>query len=204
MRVLEVSVADETVKRVDGTDTGKTLRQHLEDGRKKRSNAHTKFITDRFRGIQLSRADLTKAKLIMADLWGADLREADLSGADLRGAILRSADLTKAKLSGANLKGAQLIGADLSEAEYSIKTFWPEGFVIKDSGLILVEKDDSPREPMIINDGLPLTFLIERGQATAEEISELYAELDILYRMLGGSGITFKRAETREGVPSWL
>lgn len=46
----------------------------------------------------------------------------------------------------------------------------------------------------------PLTILINPGSATAQEIASLLTEISTLYRMLGGSGITFTRAEAREGV----
>lgn len=67
-----------------------------------------------FRGINLSRADLT-----LEGLNHANLKEADLSGAILNGVDLIGADLTKANLSGAKLLGADLSGAVLAEANLS-------------------------------------------------------------------------------------
>ncbi len=43
-----------------------------------------------------------------------------------------------------------------------------------------------------------LTVLIDPGDATAEDLSELFVELSTLYRMIGGSGIDFRITETRE------
>ncbi len=80
-----------------------------------------------FKGINLSRINLSKvslkrinlqgAILERADLKGAILEGADLKGADLKGAILEGADLKGAILEGADLKGAILEGADLKEAD---------------------------------------------------------------------------------------
>ena len=46
------------------------------------------------------------------------------------------------------------------------------------------------------------TLLIDPGSASAEEIAELYIELSALYRMLGGSGITFRVIDAKEPVPA--
>jgi hypothetical protein len=48
----------------------------------------------------------------------------------------------------------------------------------------------------------PLTFLVDPGEASPEEIGELLAEVSKLYRMVGGSGITFSMTDVRrpEGV----
>lgn len=47
-------------------------------------------------------------------------------------------------------------------------------------------------------DALALVLLLDPGTATAEEISELLYEFSTLYRMLGGSGITFTMTDARE------
>jgi ATP-dependent Clp protease ATP-binding subunit ClpC len=44
----------------------------------------------------------------------------------------------------------------------------------------------------------PLTLLIDPGDATSEEISELFLELSTLYRMVGGSGINFTIVDAKE------
>ena len=41
----------------------------------------------------------------------------------------------------------------------------------------------------------PLTFLIDPGTATAEELADIFQEISKLYRMIGGSGLDFKNAE---------
>lgn len=47
-------------------------------------------------------------------------------------------------------------------------------------------------------DSPPLVLLLDPGTATAEEISQLLFEFSTLYRMLGGSGITFTTTDARE------
>jgi len=47
-------------------------------------------------------------------------------------------------------------------------------------------------------DGPALVLLLDPGSATAEEIAELLYEFSTLYRMLGGSGITFSTTDARE------
>jgi len=47
---------------------------------------------------------------------------------------------------------------------------------------------------------LAVKILIEPGSATPEEIGEYLAELSLLYRMLGGSGIGFRCTEIRSGM----
>ncbi|WP_445634577.1 pentapeptide repeat-containing protein [Nostoc sp. DSM 114161] len=78
--------------------------------------------TDKKRGIQLSKADLSYAnlqgaKLFDANLQGAGLNDANLQGAKLFGANLQGADLFDANLQGAGLSGANLQGAGLSYAD---------------------------------------------------------------------------------------
>lgn len=98
----------------------------------------------------LWRAELQQTNLQAAHLDGAILFGTDLTGADLQGASLRGADLFCAKFIGANLDGADLTEADLDaahftgaslrgtllkgttyrkyDAQYELKTKWPEGF----------------------------------------------------------------------------
>ena len=45
-------------------------------------------------------------------------------------------------------------------------------------------------------DSPPLVLLLDPGTATAEEIGQLLFEFSTLYRMLGGSGITFTTTTT--------
>jgi uncharacterized protein YjbI with pentapeptide repeats len=81
----------------------------------------------RFRGVDLSGADVGAANLADADLreaslMDANLRRADLdhvslAGADLDNALLQEASLTGAVLTGARISFAQLVGADLTAAD---------------------------------------------------------------------------------------
>jgi len=45
---------------------------------------------------------------------------------------------------------------------------------------------------------VPLTLLIDPGDATAEELSALFVELSTLYRMIGGSGVDFTIVDAKE------
>ena len=49
-------------------------------------------------------------------------------------------------------------------------------------------------------DARPLVLLLDPGTATAEEIGQLLYEFSTLYRMLGGSGITFTATDAREPI----
>lgn len=107
------------------------------------------------RGVNLSQAMVYRAKLQhthlqAAHLDGATLFGSDFTGADLQGASLRGANLFCAKFIGANLDGADLGEANLDaahltgaslrgtllkgaryrkhDAEYELRTKWPEGF----------------------------------------------------------------------------
>ena len=53
-------------------------------------------------------------------------------------------------------------------------------------------------------EAVPLKMLIDPGQATSEELGELFAKLSILYRMMGGSGLDFRAIDVREGVGSYV
>lgn len=69
--------------------------------------------------------------------------------------------------------------------------------------LLGVDEENSPSakaEKVEEIDAPALILLLDPGSATAEEIGELFLELSTLYRMLGGSGITFKTIDTREAV----
>ncbi len=44
----------------------------------------------------------------------------------------------------------------------------------------------------------PLTLLIDHGDATAQELSELFVELSTLYHMVGGSGVDFTIIDAKE------
>jgi ATP-dependent Clp protease ATP-binding subunit ClpC len=46
----------------------------------------------------------------------------------------------------------------------------------------------------------PLTLLIDPGTATPSDLATLFTELSTLYRMLGGSGVTFKLIDAREPI----
>ena len=61
--------------------------------------------------------------------------------------------------------------------------------------------EESPAEQGIgaeAVDSPHLVLLLDPGTATAEEIGELLFEFSTLYRMLGGSGITFTTTDARE------
>jgi len=88
------------------------------------------------------------------------------------------------------------------------------GQVLTDLGLELervrftvfrIVREEGPEEAHIegrqarpLDDRVPLTLLIDPGDAKAEELSELFVELSTLYRMLGGSGINFTIIDARE------
>jgi ATP-dependent Clp protease ATP-binding subunit ClpC len=57
-----------------------------------------------------------------------------------------------------------------------------------------------PRESSESEGTRPLTLLLDPGNASREDIAELFVELSTLYRMIGGSGITFRIVDTREPV----
>lgn len=46
----------------------------------------------------------------------------------------------------------------------------------------------------------PLVMHLEVGQAKASDLAELFHELSVLYRMVGGSGITFYYEQSKEKV----
>ncbi len=48
----------------------------------------------------------------------------------------------------------------------------------------------------------PLTIMIDPGDASAEELSELFVELSFLYRMIGGSGVNFTIVGAKEIIPA--
>lgn len=47
---------------------------------------------------------------------------------------------------------------------------------------------------------VPLTLLIDPGNASAEELSEVFVELSVLYRIAGGSGVNFTIVDAKETV----
>lgn len=67
-------------------------------------------------GQQLSHADFSKTRMRAANLRGADLEDADFTGADLTGAELRGADLKRSALRDANLRDTNMSDADLTGA----------------------------------------------------------------------------------------
>jgi cold-inducible RNA-binding protein len=64
-------------------------------------------------------------------------------------------------------------------------------------GRPLTVTEAAPRSPKGAFQSKPLGILIEPGEATAEEIGALLAEVSKLYRMVGGSGITFTLRDVR-------
>ena len=88
-------------------------------------------------GAKFRGTNLTKANLPLANLSGADLSKAILRYANLSGANLDSANLTRGNLSAADLSEANLSWTDLTEANLSgakltgantTNSFWPRGF----------------------------------------------------------------------------
>ena len=75
---------------------------------------------------------------------------------------------------------------------------WPDG---EPDGWPKAEEVDSNAETAEPYEELePLGILIDPGDASAEELGELFYEISELYRMMGGSGIDFRVSEVREGV----
>ena len=159
-------------------------------------------------------ADLSGAVLRLAGLSGADLRGADLSGAVLNRANLRGADLNRADLRGAYLKGADLRGADLKGADLSGVNpkkinFILDGAFINEGNPLLDYLSDKQRKMLNVvrseksadNTFIPnpINIYISPGDASPDDISELLAEISLLYRMMGGSGINFRLAGIRAG-----
>jgi len=54
------------------------------------------------------------------------------------------------------------------------------------------------KEPNTFDTVVPFTLLIDPGDATAEELSQLFLEISTLYRMLGGSGVNFTIVDAKE------
>lgn len=44
----------------------------------------------------------------------------------------------------------------------------------------------------------PVLIFVDPGSASARELAELFAEISILYRMVGGSGLCFEHLESKE------
>ena len=84
----------------------------------------------------------------------------------------------------------------------------PEVTSIEASSPVDIEKVRRPRrkkrkakeaeEPPDEFDAAPLVLLLDPGTASAQEIGQLLYEFSTLYRMLGGSGITFTTTDARE------
>lgn len=69
----------------------------------------------------------------------------------------------------------------------------------------IVEIIDSANQKLsdyvgIVERDMPLGVYLDPGSASAEQIAELLTELSRLYRMLGGSGISFARTDIEEPV----
>ena len=71
------------------------------------------------------------------------------------------------------------------------------GLKLEDVRLEIISLYGLP-EPKSLESITPLALLIDPGDATSEEISELFVELSTLYRMVGGSGINFTIVDARE------
>lgn len=67
------------------------------------------------------------------------------------------------------------------------------------TGLEQTIRDWFDSDPLYF-DGRELEFVVDPGSAPAEEIGQLFFELSKLYRMIDGSGITFKPDDVREIV----
>jgi len=158
------------------------------------------------RGIMLSHVNLTGAKLSNSDLFGAKFMDSNLTGANLTDADLTNADFTGADLTNANLTGADLTntnlfrvkldGAILSYARFQ-NTFLSKSWkrYLKDSGAREIEQAQWVEDFMDIltkSRKNTLHINIDPGSATPKEIGEFLAEFSKLYRMIGGSGLTFE------------
>ncbi len=145
-------------------------------------------------------ADLEGADLEGANLEGANLKGANLKGAYLEGASLVGANLRVACLEGANLKGANLEGANLERVRMRevdlerYKSIFGEIFVEP----IIITQEKLKQQSY--QDIQPLELLIDPGEATAEDLAELFHELSKLYRMMGGSGLDFRMRGVRENA----
>ena len=63
----------------------------------------------------------------------------------------------------------------------------------------LVSSEIVPRQSGFLENG-SIELYITPGRATAEEISELFVELSMLYRMMGGAGINFTVVDAKEPI----
>ncbi|WP_286763561.1 cold-shock protein [Rhodopirellula sp. UBA1907] len=79
---------------------------------------------------------------------------------------------------------------------------------LKEGQKVTFEEGKGPKGPLaktvrpeaLYESTPPLTVLLDPGIASPEELSELLTELSTLYRMLGGSGLTFTITEVKEPV----
>jgi cold shock protein len=72
----------------------------------------------------------------------------------------------------------------------------PRAEDVRPAGVI----DEDSEQQRFATGSETITVLVDPGCATADEISELLFELSTLYRMLGGSGISFVLSEMKEPV----
>ena len=82
------------------------------------------------------------------------------------------------------------LGLKLKDAREQALNLYDSG--IDDDPAIAETRSSEPR------DAPALVLLLDPGTATAEEIGQLLLEFSTLYRMLGGSGITFTKQDARE------
>ncbi len=92
-------------------------------------------------------------------------------------------------------KPEDLFGKPIDPSENGpLGPLWPEG---EPESFKRREPNDSQDSG---NDCEPLEFLLDSGDATAEEIAEVFCEMSNLYEMMGGRGVQFTVTDCREPV----
>jgi cold-inducible RNA-binding protein len=98
-----------------------------------------------------------------------------------------------AALNGITFQGRRLtINEAMSVGERPAR----RGFDNRDKEIHRLKADVLPPTPQEVPSE-PFTFVVDPGTASPEEIGGLLAEISKLYRMMGGSGITFRAVDVR-------
>lgn len=85
-----------------------------------------------------------------------------------------------------------------SYKKLNLGSYFPNSLYLKDIITFLEEyKTYLIFKSVVISESSNINLLIQPGTASKNEIGELLFELSTLYKMLGGSGITFKLDEIR-------
>lgn len=100
-----------TIKLTDGTDTGRTLAEHLTQS-----------------PVSLNFADLSQLDLTGVDFGQGSLRFCDFTGSRLSHATFDLADCTGALFRGAHCKDATFLGTKLEGVSFDQLTVWPKDF----------------------------------------------------------------------------